>query len=241
MLTSLATRLSKNFAMGLLVLAMAASAQPAHAALVFTLDQDGCTGGCGAAPYGTVTLTQLDLDTVQVRIDLIPVSRLFVDTGGPHHTLSWNGLSGMSVDNVVGVATLGGLLSSQSASPFGNFDYAIDCNNCGPGASNAKAGPLTFDVSRIGGLLETDFTANTGGYYFAVDIINNPPTGNTGNVGTMGPGVPPCPPGPNGCGPGGFEPIPEPFSLALFGTGLLGLGLVRRRRLSVCAGGKAAN
>ena len=49
----------------------------------------------------------------------------------------------------------------------GDFGYSIDCPGCGPGASNAKPGPLTFTVSKPGGLTPAAFIANAGG------LINN--------------------------------------------------------------------
>ena len=58
---------------------------PAHAAtsLTFILDQNGCSGsgGCGAGPYGTITIEQgTDQSTVKVTETLAPEVG-FVNTG----------------------------------------------------------------------------------------------------------------------------------------------------------------
>ena len=68
-----------------------------------------------------------------------------------------------------------------------------------------------------GGGSFTDATGNLRDTRFAFDILNVATATQTG--GGTGNG--------NGNGP---IPVPEPLSLALFGTGLLGLGLVRRGR-----------
>ena len=57
-------RFPKLFSLGFAALA-ALSIGHADASLVFDLNIDACTGGCGPAgtSFGTVTLTQVDADT----------------------------------------------------------------------------------------------------------------------------------------------------------------------------------
>ena len=55
--------LGRSMLMGLAMLLVAVSA--AHASLIFTLGNEGCSGGCGGtAPFGTVSVSQ-DLNSVQ--------------------------------------------------------------------------------------------------------------------------------------------------------------------------------
>jgi hypothetical protein len=75
--------------------------------------------------------------------------------------------------------------TSTDNPPFGTFGYALSCTGCGPGASNPLPGPLVVDVSRASGLAPSDFIANSGGFFFADDIISGT-TGQTGAVATHG-------------------------------------------------------
>jgi len=97
-----------------------------------------------------------------------------------------------------------------TASTFGTFNYSISCSGCGTGASSPLPGPLTFTTTDGTILTPDSFVANSGGYFFASDIIGT--NGGTGNVAARGP-----------------VPAPEPMSLALLGSSLIGLGMVRRR------------
>jgi len=178
----------------------------ASASEVFTLNLDGCSGTCGTSPFGQVTLTQVGADTA-VSVTLFNGDE-FVNTGAGD-SLEFD-ITGDPVIGITGLTsgfTAGG---AATASTFGSFDYSIRCTGCGPGASSPLAGPIDFTVADT---LVSAFAANSDGIYFTSDIIGA--NGKTGNVAS-------------GLSSGPGSTVPEPFSLLLVGSGLIGLGLLRR-------------
>jgi len=200
----------------------------AQAQTTFTLNVDGCDGGCGGTvPYATVTLTQ-EGSNVIVTETLNPTytkgfvatgagrSLEFNITGDPIITIIAN--PGLTSGFTIGTGTSPGVFEVGPApahvSTFGTFDYSVSCivpSGCGHGASHPDMGPLSFVVK---GVTINDFTANGGGFFFASDLqgVN----GNTGNIANKTAGV--------------ALVTPEPASMLLFGSGLLALGAVLRRR-----------
>lgn len=199
-----------------------AAVPPAKSSSVFTLDQDGCTGTCGTGPFGTITLIQDTSTSVSVTLDLAASER-FAGTGaGDALEFNVSGFSGtLKITNLspsTGFSTGG----ADSASTFGSFLDSVICTVCQGGKSSNPAGPLSFEVSSTGagGVTLADFIANTGGYYFASDIVGN--NGKTGNVATRSFAfLSPPPPS-----------VPEPVSIGLVGVGLLALLLLQARRRS---------
>jgi hypothetical protein len=210
------------FLSSVLVLASAsfAKADAIGTTSVFQLTLDGCSGTCGTSPFGTITLVQTATGVVTVTETLKATTPAegFVATGAGE-SLAWNLTGNPAIS--IGFLTSGfGITGATSASSFGSFEYSVSCAgiSCGPGASVVNPGPLSFTVTDGAGVNVSDFIGNTGGFFFASDIIGV--NGNTGNV-AAGPGTTPPPPS-----------VPEPSSLMLFGTGLTAAAGLARRRIA---------
>jgi hypothetical protein len=169
---------------------------------------DHC-GGCGTSPFGTVELDPAGTGSVLVTVSLSNGNQ-FVGNG-----TGINGLHAFTFDVGGTMATVAFSTPSTgfTADPFGSyhqdgfgsFPYAIECGTaCSSGGGGST---LTFTVSETG-LTVSSFVHNGSGFFFTADLLG---TTDSGPVGA---------------------PTPEPASMLLFGSGLLVIGTVVRRRVS---------
>lgn len=188
--------------------------------------------GSQVSDVGVITLTQNGDYAVDVSVDL-KNGYGFVNTGGPHTPFAFNlaGTGALSIDfttpaggdythngphhsivhETLSLNALGG-----SNSPFGNFGVAID-DTAGEGSGNGYFGDLLFTLSRTTKLSTDDFIANDQGVFFSADLSDGTTTGaQAWSVGID-------PPGPS-------TSVPEPVTMSLFGAGLAGAFIARRRK-----------
>jgi hypothetical protein len=208
------------------------SAQPAGATPVttdtFDLTTDLCSGGCGTGPFGAVTVSSVTADEVSVTLTLAK-GEIFARTGaGDSLLFDLSGNPDITISNISPTSPAFTVVRSSSggkikAGGTGQWEYAVDCTGCGSGTSApTSAGPLSFDITDVTGISPGSFVVNDKNYYFAADIMGT--TGKTGDVAapvltstTTSSGTP-------------TAAVAEPATLAVLGSGLFALGLLRRRR-----------
>ena len=213
----------------------------AKADIVYTLNYDSCSGGCGANGqgssdnnFGFVDISQVDLTHVSVTVELntsVALDTDFVNTGNGrnHEPLAFNVDKSVTISSVSPSTYFAVGPTADAISGLGSFSDTIACtSNCPPGASGADqlGDTLTFTASNASGLSVNDFTQNGSGFYFAADVLG--PAGNTGEVAVTGPGTQTS-----------NVATPEPSTFAVFGAALIGLALLRRRSIGADRAGLA--
>jgi hypothetical protein len=219
-----------RFLMGLVALLSVGVVSASASTITYEFNLDHCTGDCFPPnPIGSVTLTDLAAGTVQVDVDLADGVQ-FV-TSGFDGTFAFNLIGNLTVSLTLIDPTSGWTLVSSPPlltqfDGFGSFEYALTCDVCVNGASNAQDPPLSFTLTGSGlsvlSFAELSTGASEDAAYFVADVISG---GNTGLVGAGRPGE--CT---IGCVTEDDIPVPESGSLLLLGSALVATAAGYRRR-----------
>jgi hypothetical protein len=136
----------------------------------------------GAGSQGLVTLTPNALDPTHQIDVVVSLSDgvLMVETGGPHTPFVFNLASTVAGSKVsVTSVNFDVAIGNQPATPYGDFTNGIAYNGQN-GGGHGSHGPLEFVVFNASGITISDFVTNSGGYFFAADLLGT--GGSAGSV-----------------------------------------------------------
>lgn len=179
-------------------------------AVTFSLTSDHCTGGCGTPPFGTVTLTQNGAN-VDITVALASGINWAKTGSADFQEFKFNDsaitVGSITVDQTFAGQTLAAQTGTFNGDGTGNFTFGIACTTCGNGNLGITSN-ITFHVANT--TIAALTVPSDAGNIFVADIFSSS-TGNTGPVDVT-------------------APVPLPPAALLFGTALVGLGLLGRRR-----------
>jgi len=182
-------------------------------------------GGCGTSPFGIVTLTQSG-SNVDVTVTL-DSGFYFTDSTGAGKSIYFDLSTDTPKSDITGITS--GFSLDESSAPLsnpiggtytagtGSWDYAIECGDvaCPGGGPGSSSDATTFSFV-VDGVTISDFVKNPDGYYFASSVYSADANDDTGGSGQVTANA----------------ISPEPASYLLFGSGLLGLGAIFRKKLA---------
>ncbi len=186
----------------------------------FLITSDHATGGLGTPPFGTVGVVQ-NGTAVDVTIHLFSPYE-FAKTGAADFQAFKFNATGVVLGDITIDAHTPALAAATGAfngDGTGDFTFGINAPTQGPGASDPFTADIVFHVASA---TIADLTApNNLGNIFVVDLFSSnlnglTGTGNTGPADVTGGGVP--------------GPVPEPATMFLLGSGLIGIGVYARKK-----------
>ena len=195
------------------------AASTAYASPIFGFTVNSCSSGCKVSPAGSVTLTQVAKNEVQVTVQLSSDYDFHQTQNNKHDAFTFDLASGLPTLTAGDISNLSNSFFSFLGS--GSYKQAGIANNnpfqYGFNVGNSTQNAFSFDITDLG-LTTSSFNANNG-IYFSSDVVGTDSASGLGLTGNFGATMSVSP-----------SPTPEPSSLLLLGTGLAGIATVFHRR-----------